>query len=165
MHEDGHRHSETNRIVHCPETIERVARQLRQRGESIVFTNGCFDLLHRGHVEYLEASRACGDRLIVGLNSDASVRRLKGPDRPVVTEQDRSYILAALGCVDYVAVFADDTPYELIRRIQPDVLTKGGDYAAREQVVGHDLVQDVRLIPLVEGNSTTCIIGRIQRAA
>jgi len=155
----------TTRIVHCPEVIERIAGQLRQRGEAIVFTNGCFDLLHRGHVEYLEASRACGDRLIVGLNSDASVRRLKGPERPVVNEEDRAYILAALRWVDYVVVFADDTPYELIRRIRPDVLTKGGDYTAREQVVGHDLVQDVRLIPLVDGKSTTCTIGRIQRAA
>ncbi|OHB78562.1 MAG: hypothetical protein A2W31_07965 [Planctomycetes bacterium RBG_16_64_10] len=152
-------------VMQSPGRIEQISRQLRRQGKTIVFTNGCFDLLHRGHVEYLVASRACGDRLIVGLNSDASVRRLKGPDRPVVHQADRAYILAALGCVDYVVIFEDDTPYELIRRIQPDVLTKGGDYTAREQVVGHDLVPDVRLISLVQGQSTTCTIGRIQRAA
>jgi D-beta-D-heptose 7-phosphate kinase/D-beta-D-heptose 1-phosphate adenosyltransferase len=158
-------HGKSTCIARAPESIERVVREFQRRGDAVVFTNGCFDLLHRGHVEYLEASRACGDRLIVGLNSDSSVRRLKGPERPVVGEEDRAFILAALRCVDYVVIFADDTPYELIRRLQPDVLTKGGDYTAREQVVGHDLVADVRLIPLVDGRSTTRTIGRIQRAA
>jgi D-beta-D-heptose 7-phosphate kinase/D-beta-D-heptose 1-phosphate adenosyltransferase len=144
--------------------IEQTAQQLRSQGRKIVFTNGCFDILHRGHIEYLRASKACGDVLIVGLNSDASVRRLKGPSRPVVSEADRAAILADLAAVDYVVIFGEETPYDLIRRIRPDVLTKGADYAGR-QVVGSDLVSDVRLIPLVAGRSTTGTIDRIQKAA
>jgi D-beta-D-heptose 7-phosphate kinase/D-beta-D-heptose 1-phosphate adenosyltransferase len=164
-YEDAHLHDDTPPAVHSPEAIQRIAKQLHQQGRKVVLTNGCFDLLHRGHVQYLQASRACGDRLIVAVNSDASVRRLKGPERPVVGESDRAYLLAALSCVDYVVVFDADTPYELIRCIEPDVLTKGGDYTAREQVVGHDLVDDVRIISVVEGQSTTRTIDRIQRAA
>lgn len=146
------------------DSIEREARRLRERGETIVFTNGCFDLLHRGHVEYLQASRACGDRLIVGINSDASVRRLKGPERPVVPEEDRAHILAALACVDYVVVFEEDTPYELIQRVRPDILTKGEDYADK-QVVGRDIAREVRLISFVKGRSTSTTISRIRHAA
>jgi len=144
--------------------IEREAQRLRDRGDTIVFTNGCFDLLHRGHVEYLQASRACGDRLIVGINSDASVRRLKGPERPVVAEEDRAHILAALACVDYVVVFDDDTPYELILKVRPDILTKGEDYADKE-VVGRDVAREVRLISFVTGRSTSTTIRRIRHAA
>jgi D-beta-D-heptose 7-phosphate kinase / D-beta-D-heptose 1-phosphate adenosyltransferase len=150
--------------IQTADEIEHTARLLRSRGQRIVFTNGCFDLLHRGHVEYLRASRRCGDVLIVGLNSDRSVRRLKGPQRPFVAEEDRAAILAALQDVDYVVLFDEDTPYELIRRIRPDVLTKGADYH-REEVVGHELVSDVRLIPLVQGRSTSRTIDRIQQAA
>ena len=144
--------------------IEQTAERLRGQGKKIVFTNGCFDILHRGHIEYLRASKACGDVLIIGLNSDASVRRLKGPSRPVVPEEDRAAILADLAAVDYVVIFDEETPYELIHRIRPNVLTKGADYAGR-QVVGSDLVSDVRLIPFVAGRSTTGTIDRIQRAA
>ena len=144
--------------------IERTARRLQGQGRKLVFTNGCFDILHRGHIEYLRASKACGDVLIVGLNSDASVCRLKGPARPVVPQEDRAAILADLAAVDYVVIFEEDTPYELIRRIRPNVLTKGADYAGRH-VVGSDLVADVRLIPFVAGRSTSSTIDRIQRAA
>ena len=141
-----------------------IARRLRAQGRRIVFTNGCFDVLHRGHVEYLTDSRKCGDVLVVGINSDASVKRLKGPDRPVIREEDRASILAALRVVDYVVVFGGDTPCELISRIQPDVLTKGANYQ-RHEVVGADLVDDVRLISFHEGRSTTNTIDYIRRAA
>ena len=150
--------------IQTVDEIEHTASLLRSQGRRIVFTNGCFDLLHRGHVEYLQASRNCGDLLIVGLNSDVGVRRLKGPRRPIVAEEDRAAILAALQAVDYVVLFDTDTPYELIRRIRPDVLTKGADYH-REEVVGHDLVSDVRLIPLMQGRSTSRTIDRINHAA
>jgi D-beta-D-heptose 7-phosphate kinase/D-beta-D-heptose 1-phosphate adenosyltransferase len=156
--------SSRDNAIQSAEGVEQTARRLRELGRKIVFTNGCFDILHRGHIEYLRASRACGDVLIVGLNSDASVRRLKGPARPVVPEEDRAAILAEIAAVDYVVIFDEDTPYELIRRIRPDVLTKGADYTGR-QVVGSDLVADVRLIPFVAGRSTSNTIDRIQRAA
>ena len=144
--------------------LEVIAAGLRQEGRRVVFTNGCFDLLHRGHVEYLKDSRACGDLLIVGLNSDASVTRLKGPERPLTCQEDRAAILAALRCVDYVVVFDQDTPYELIARLKPHVLTKGADYK-REEVVGHDLVEDVRLIAFHEGRSTLQTITQIRKVA
>jgi D-beta-D-heptose 7-phosphate kinase/D-beta-D-heptose 1-phosphate adenosyltransferase len=155
---------------HCPlllaaDVLERIALDLRRQGKTIVFTNGCFDLLHRGHVEYLEASRACGDCLIVAINSDESVGRLKGAGRPIQAAEDRARILASLRCVDHVVIFSEDTPYELIRRLRPHILTKGADYAPAE-VVGRDLVDEVRLISLVDGRSTTRTIQRIrQRAA
>ena len=125
-----------------------------------VFTNGCFDILHRGHIEYLQQSRALGSRLVVGLNSDASVRRLKGEGRPINSEQDRKSVLEALDCVDEVIIFDEDTPEQLIRRLRPDVLTKGGDYADKD-VVGRDLVKNVIILPTVEGMSTTKTIERM----
>jgi D-beta-D-heptose 7-phosphate kinase/D-beta-D-heptose 1-phosphate adenosyltransferase len=141
-----------------------AAAERRARGETVVFTNGCFDLLHAGHIKYLEASRALGECLIVGLNTDASVARLKGPDRPILDETERAEILSALSCVDYVVTFDGDTPVELIEAIRPDVLTKGADYS-REDVVGGDLVESyggkVEQIDLVAGKSTTGIIKRI----
>jgi D-beta-D-heptose 7-phosphate kinase/D-beta-D-heptose 1-phosphate adenosyltransferase len=150
--------------IQSPAEIEATARRLHSQGRKIVFTNGCFDILHRGHVEYLRASKACGDVLIVGLNSDPSVRRLKGPSRPVMPQEDRAAILADLAAVNYVVIFDEETPYELISRIRPDVLTKGGDYAGRP-VVGSDLAGEVRLIPFFAGCSTTGTIARIQKAA
>ncbi len=136
----------------------------RPRSGTLVFTNGCFDLLHRGHVEYLHAARSLGDALIVGLNSDASVRRLKGPSRPVNAETDRAIVLAALAAVDAVTVFEQDTPLELITCVVPDVLIKGGDYQA-DQVVGADEVTAaggrVVIAPLVPGRSTTSILHRL----
>ena len=144
---------------------EAVQRFGRTRSDRVVFTNGVFDILHRGHVAYLYAARAYGDRLIVGLNSDASVRRLKGDGRPVVTEQDRAYTLAGLACVDAVTIFDEDTPAELIASIIPDVLVKGADYAP-DQVVGRDVVEAnggrLVLIPFVTGRSTTRLIERIR---
>jgi rfaE bifunctional protein nucleotidyltransferase chain/domain len=129
-----------------------------------VFTNGCFDLLHPGHVTYLEAARELGDALVVGLNSDASVRRLKGPARPILTEQERATVLSGLRSVDYVVVFDEDTPLALIRRIVPDVLVKGGDWPV-EAIVGADVVLAaggrVSSLPFVEGKSTTGIVERI----
>ena len=128
----------------------------------IVFTNGCFDVLHRGHIEYLKQSRKLGQRLIVGLNSDASVKRLKGDGRPVNNQDDRRAILLALRFVDQVEIFEEDTPLELIKRINPDVITKGGDYQP-EQVVGHNLAQETVIIPFLDGYSSTRIINATQR--
>ena len=141
-----------------------LAANLRQAGKRVVFTNGCFDLLHVGHILCLERSRAMGDALIVGVNSDSSVRRLKGPGRPVQTETDRGHIVASQGAVDGVVVFDEETPRELIAEIRPAVLTKGADYATKRDVVGWDLVESwngrVELIDLVEGRSTTSLIKK-----
>lgn len=135
------------------------------KDKKIVFTNGCFDILHIGHVRYLQEAAKLGDILVMGLNSDASVRRLKGPERPVNNEMDRAELLCALGFVDYVVIFEEDTPLELIKKIQPDVLVKGGDYS-NEYVVGTNEVEarggKLILIPFVEGKSTTNIIEKIK---
>lgn len=125
--------------------------------KKIVFTNGCFDILHKGHIDYLEKSKKLGDYLIVGLNSDASTKKLKGDDRPINKEQDRKRILESLKFVDEVIIFEEDTPYDLIKAIKPDIITKGGDYKTKEEVVGNDLAEVV-LIPYVEGYSTTNIL-------
>ena len=129
-----------------------------------VFTNGCFDILHRGHVEYLKQSRELGDRLVVGINSDASVQRLKGAGRPVNSQEDRRAVLEALDCVDQVIIFDEDTPEQLIRQVRPDVITKGGDYTAND-VVGRDQVKAVVILPLVKDTSTSNIIDRIKNAS
>lgn len=118
-----------------------------------VFTNGCFDILHKGHIDYLKKSKKMGARLIVGLNSDASISRLKGDSRPINNQEDRKAVLESLGCVDEVIIFDDDTPYELIKKVRPNIITKGGDYS-KDEVVGNDLA-DVVIIPFVEGYSTT----------
>ncbi len=152
-------------IVSLSELLEHLAR-LRTDGKQIVFTNGCFDILHRGHVEYLAAARRLGDVLVVGLNSDASVRRLKGPDRPINSEADRAAVLDALRAVDFVTIFDDDTPRALIEAVQPDVLVKGGDYT-EESVVGADIVRQrggkVVIVPLLAGRSTSGLVDRIRR--
>ncbi|MBQ6920029.1 MAG: D-glycero-beta-D-manno-heptose 1-phosphate adenylyltransferase, partial [Synergistaceae bacterium] len=131
----------------------------------VVFTNGCFDILHSGHVKYLREAAKLGEVLVVGLNSDSSVKRLKGETRPINSQEDRAEVLCALGFVDYVVIFEEDTPLELIKIIQPDVLVKGGDYK-RENVVGADFVEsrggELFLIPFVEGKSTTSIINKIE---
>lgn len=138
---------------------------LRASPRRVVFTNGVFDILHAGHVSYLEEARALGDVLVVGLNSDDSVRRLKGPSRPINTQDDRARVLSALRCVDHVIIFDDDTPLGVITALIPDVLVKGGDYT-RDTVVGADVVEqhagNVVIIPLLEGRSTTSIIARSQ---
>jgi len=146
-----------------------LARLGRPRGQRVVFTNGVFDVLHRGHVEYLSAARALGDVLVVGLNTDASARRLgKGADRPVNPEDDRACVLAGLAAVDYVTPFDEDTPRELIAALLPDVLVKGGDYT-RDTIVGADEVEAaggrVEVIPLVAGRSTTSILQRVRQGA
>jgi D-beta-D-heptose 7-phosphate kinase/D-beta-D-heptose 1-phosphate adenosyltransferase len=146
------------------EELVWVIQEHRRRGERIVFTNGCFDLLHVGHIRYLQQARGLGDRLVVGLNNDASVRQLKGAGRPVLPQDERAGILAALACVDYVTLFGDATPLALIQLLRPDILVKGGDYTP-DTVVGRDDVEayggTVAIVPYVAGVSTTGIIENI----
>jgi D-beta-D-heptose 7-phosphate kinase/D-beta-D-heptose 1-phosphate adenosyltransferase len=136
----------------------------RPRDFKLVFTNGCFDILHRGHIDYLARARGLGDRLVVGVNTDDSVARLKGPGRPVVGEEDRALVLAALEMVDAVVLFSEDTPGALIRALLPDVLVKGGDYQP-EQVVGKDLVEqaggELQILPFLPGRSTTRLLQKV----
>src|SRR5215471_10165484 len=147
------------------EALDGFVRDARAAGKRIVFTNGVFDILHPGHVRYLQAARAHGDLLIVGLNSDASVRRNKGPKRPINSQEERAEVLAALACVDAVSVFDEDTPAEIIRRVQPDVLVKGADWPA-DQIVGRDTVEArggrVILESVEPGYSTTGLIDKIR---
>jgi rfaE bifunctional protein nucleotidyltransferase chain/domain len=147
--------------------LERFVREVRAQGKRIVFTNGVFDILHPGHVRYLQAARGHGDLLIVGLNSDASVRRNKGPQRPINPEQERAEVLAALACVDAVSIFDDETPADIIRRVQPDILVKGADWPA-DQIVGRDTVEArggrVVLEPVEQGYSTSSIIDKARRS-
>ncbi len=146
------------------EALEMKLAEWRSAGKTIVFTNGCFDILHRGHVEYLAQAADLGDKLIVGLNTDASVKRLKGESRPVNDEKSRALLLSALQFVDAVVLFGEDTPFELIKQVQPDILVKGNDYKP-EKIVGYDIVTakggKVLTIDLVEGFSTTNIISRM----
>ncbi len=143
-------------------SLSNLLRQWRGEGKKVVFTNGCFDILHAGHVSVLEFSRSKGDALVVGLNSDASVKRLKGPSRPVNTQADRALVLAALQAVDAVCVFEEDTPYELIKLVQPDVLVKGGDYKPSE-IVGREFAKKVVRFALLKGRSTTNIIKKVRK--
>jgi len=133
-----------------------------KKNKNIVFTNGCFDILHTGHIKYLEISKNYGDILIIGLNSDESIRRIKGDDRPINNEQSRAYMLNALEFVDYIIIFNEDTPYNLINQINPDIITKGADYS-KEKVVGADIVKDVKLINLFDQQSTTKLIEKIKK--
>lgn len=143
-------------------TKEQIVELLKGfKDKKVVFTNGCFDILHAGHVKYLEIAKSFGDMLILGLNSDASVKRLKGESRPINSSDDRAYVLSALESVSFVVEFEEDTPYGLIQAIQPDVLVKGGDYKGKE-VVGSDIAKEIRLVDFVEGKSTTNIIKRAQ---
>ncbi len=141
--------------------IDSLVSRCRLNGKKVVFTNGCFDILHVGHVKYLQIAKSFGDILIVGLNSDESVSRLKGPTRPVNIAEDRAYLLAALEAVDFVVPFEADTPYELIKMIKPDVLVKGGDYEGKE-VIGTEFACELRLVDFVDGKSTTKTIEKIQ---
>jgi D-beta-D-heptose 7-phosphate kinase / D-beta-D-heptose 1-phosphate adenosyltransferase len=142
--------------------INILSQEFKSKGKKIVFTNGCFDIVHAGHVKYLEASKSYGDILIVGLNSNQSVSLLKGPRRPINSEKDRAYIIAALESVDYVVIFNEDNPYSLIKSIKPNILTKGADYKGKE-VIGSDLVDELKLIDLVDDKSTSKLIKNIQR--
>jgi D-beta-D-heptose 7-phosphate kinase/D-beta-D-heptose 1-phosphate adenosyltransferase len=141
--------------------IDEVVKRSRENGKKIVFTNGCFDILHVGHVKYLQIAKSFGDILIVGLNSDESVSRLKGPTRPVNIAEDRAYLLAALEAVDFVVPFSEDTPLELIKMIAPDTLVKGGDYKGKS-VVGTEFATELKLVDFVDGKSTTKTIQKIQ---
>jgi len=143
--------------------IIALSTELKSRDKKIVFTNGCFDLLHAGHVRYLETAKSFGDMLILGLNSDRSVTALKGEGRPINTQLDRAYILAALEAVDYVVIFDEDTPYDLIKAIKPHVLVKGGDYEGQD-VVGQDIADELKLVQFVDGKSTTKTIEKIQQS-
>jgi len=148
-----------------PTVLKRRFAALRRQRKRIVFTNGCFDLIHPGHVRYLRAAKRLGDVLVVALNSDVSVRRLKGPGRPLVPQRDRCEVMAALGMVDYVTVFGDDTPHKLIEQLQPDVLVKGGDWKP-DEIVGADVVLarggTVRSLHFAPGYSTSRLVQRIK---
>jgi len=147
--------------------VTEQAASLRSEGRTVVFTNGVFDLLHPGHVRYLQQARALGDALIVGVNSDASVRRNKGPDRPINPEAERAELLAGLSCVDAVVVFDEDTPARIIKAVQPDILVKGADWPA-DQIVGRDTVEArggrVERITVEQGHSTTAIVEKVRRS-
>lgn len=153
-----------NKII-TEENLQKTLENWRIEGKKIVFTNGCFDILHRGHVEYLAKAASYGDALIIGLNSDTSVRNIKGPERPVQDEKSRSIVLASLQFVTAVILFSEDTPYELIKKVQPDFLVKGADYKP-EDIVGYDILKakggEVKTIELVEGHSSTNIIKKLK---
>jgi D-beta-D-heptose 7-phosphate kinase / D-beta-D-heptose 1-phosphate adenosyltransferase len=141
--------------------ISTIVSELKNKDKKIVFTNGCFDILHIGHIKYLEKSKSFGDILILGLNSDDSIRRLKGENRPINTQTDRAYILAALEVVDYLVIFEEDTPFELIKLIKPDLLVKGGDYEGKD-VVGQGIAKELKLVKFIDGKSTSKTIKKIQ---
>jgi len=143
------------------EQITRIAKRLKEQKRKIVFTNGCFDILHRGHASYLEKAKALGDILILGLNSDESITRLKGDTRPINTLEDRAFLIASLESIDYVVPFTEDTPYELIKLIKPNTLVKGADYEGKE-VIGSDVADEVKLIEFVAGKSTSNLIAKIE---
>lgn len=144
--------------------LKRIVEDLKSKGKRIVFTNGCFDLLHVGHIRYLEKAKTLGDVLVVGVNSDRSVRGLKGPQRPILPEEERVEILSGLGCVDYITIFDEATPLELILFLQPHILVKGGDWT-KDTTAGREMVEElggeVVILPFVEGASTTSLIETI----
>lgn len=150
-------------VITLPKLL-RLRHQWKFFGKRVVFTNGCFDILHRGHIDYLAKARSLGDILVVGLNDDASVTRLKGPQRPIVEHEDRAEILAALKSVDYVCLFSEDTPYEIIKALVPDVLVKGADWSV-DKVVGKDIVESaggtVQTVEFLPNRSTSKIIAKI----
>ncbi len=151
------------RKIFAPRALAAVLARRKAKGDRIVFTNGVFDLLHAGHVTLLEKARLLGDCLVVGINSDESVRRLKGFKRPLAEVHDRLKVLAGLSSVDYVTVFGEDTPHELITMLRPTILVKGGDYTF-DKIVGSDLVKKVVRVPLVKGRSTTALVQKILKA-
>lgn len=155
----------TDKIFTLPQLQEQVSAW-RKQGQKIVFTNGCFDLLHLGHVDYLEKARQLGDRLVLGLNTDASISRIKGPSRPLQDEVSRARIMASLLFIDAVVLFDENTPQKLIEAVQPDILVKGDDYTV-ESIIGYEVVLgrggEVKTVPLVKGYSTTNIVKRIEK--
>ncbi len=160
-------HHKLSSKLHNKETLKAFLEDCKINGKKVVFTNGCFDILHRGHVEYLSMARDLGDVMVLGLNTDSSVKRLgKSPERPINSEDTRAVILAGLECVDAIILFDEDTPHELIHFVQPDVLVKGDDYKV-EDIVGYDIVTakggKVITIPLVKGFSTTNLIAKMKQ--
>ncbi len=156
------------KIIDLP-TLKHVSEQAKIEKKKLVWTNGCYDILHAGHVRYLESAKSCGDILVVGVNSDRSIRTVKGKQRPIVNESQRAIVMAALTCVDYIIIFDDDSPVGIIKEIQPDVYAKGGDYTIdtinqQERRLVESYGGDIALIPGVEGMSTTEIIRRIVKA-
>ena len=156
-----------NSKIFSLDDLKNQVNAWKQAGEEVVFTNGCFDIIHRGHIEVLAQTADLGDRLIIGLNSDSSIQKLKGEDRPIIDQQARAILLAALSFVDAVILFPEDTPINLISTLLPDVLAKGGDYEI-ETIVGHEIVQnnggEVILVPFVDGFSSTIIIDKIKNS-
>jgi rfaE bifunctional protein nucleotidyltransferase chain/domain len=162
--------SQLNKInskIFSLDDLKNQVNAWKQAGEEVVFTNGCFDIIHRGHIEVLAQTADLGDRLIIGLNSDTSIQKLKGKNRPIIEEQSRAILLASLEFVDAVVIFSEDTPLKLISALLPDVLAKGGDYEI-ETIVGHEIVQQnggkVKLVPFVDGFSSTTIIEKIKNS-
>jgi len=151
---------QNNKLKRLPELLEEISK-LKQQNKKIVFTNGVFDILHKGHVAYLSEAKSLGDLLILGLNSDASVKRLKGPSRPVNNQDDRAFVLAGLESIQFITIFSEDTPHQLLSQIQPDVLVKGGDYKI-EEVVGREFAGETVLIDFVKGYSTSKIIKKMK---
>jgi D-beta-D-heptose 7-phosphate kinase/D-beta-D-heptose 1-phosphate adenosyltransferase len=167
MDEVGRGHKDSDSKIKNLDVLAGIIEAEKAKGKQIVFTNGCFDLLHVGHVKYLQKARACGDLLVLGLNSDASIRRLKGEKRPLIGEEERAHILAALDCIDFIVIFDEDTPLRVITALKPAVLVKGGDYTI-EGVVGREIVESaggrVELVSFVDGKSTTNIIEKILKS-
>jgi len=150
--------------IKAKEDLRKIVDDFKTKGEKIIFTNGCFDLLHVGHIRYLEEAKALGDILVVGINSDQSVRRIKGPYRPILPEEERAEILSGLGCVDYITIFDEADPLELISFLRPHILVKGGDWT-KETTVGKEVVErsggEVVILPFVQGASTSNLIEAI----
>jgi len=156
-----------NSKIFSLDDLKNQVNAWKQAGEEVVFTNGCFDIIHKGHIEVLAQTADLGDRLLIGLNSDSSIQKLKGKNRPIIEEQSRAILLASLEFVDAVVIFSEDTPINLISTLLPDVLAKGGDYEI-ETIVGHEIVQQnggkVKLVPFVDGFSSTTIIEKIKNS-
>lgn len=160
-HESSINKSTSDKHIKTFKEISKISNECRIKGRKIVFTNGCFDIIHFGHIKYLETAKSLGDVLILGLNSDKSVSYLKGDQRPINIQDDRAYILAALEAVDYVVIFEEETPYKLIKEIKPNILVKGSDYSGKE-VAGEDLVEELVLVEFIEGRSSTNIINKMK---
>ncbi len=163
----AHHKSILDKIFTSTQNLQQQVQQWQAANQKVVFTNGCFDILHRGHVDYLAKAADCGDKLIIGVNTDVSVSALKGPSRPIQDEQSRLQILASLQCVDAVILFNEPTPYNLIKTLQPDVLVKGSDYKP-ENIVGFDIVTakggQVKTIDFIDGFSTSAIESKIKNS-
>ena len=160
----SYKHSIQSKPLYTKEEMKELVSQWQSKGETVVFTNGCFDILHRGHITYLQEAAQLGDHLIIGLNSDSSVQRLKGKTRPIVSEEDRAALLSALRCIDGVVLFEENTPAELLAYLRPNTLVKGGDYKI-EDIIGRESVDNVEVLSFKEGYSTSDIVGKIATMA